>query len=486
MKKKKFNLTKDKISFGTDGWRGILGVDFTLERLLKVAAAAAQELAYVKEKKNNKIIIGYDRRFLAEEMAEAVASAVRGVDLVPLLSSSALPTPSCSWGIVEESALGALVITASHNPCEWLGLKIKGPFGGSVDSSFTDAVQKRLDAAGISIPIEDATERVDFRKQHLLGISKKFDIPLIANGLRKLGVKIFVDPMHGSAAGCMYELFGSDGDELIYELRTKRDPCFGGNPPEPMKAYLSQVIEVVKDSFREGKLSMGIVFDGDGDRIAAIDEKGRYCNTQLLMPVLIDHLARFKNMPGCVVKTVSGSDLMRLVAEDLGREVLEKPVGFKYIAEEMLSREVLIGGEESGGVGFGHHLPERDALFTALLLMESIVADSKCLGEKIDSLHARFGESHFERIDLTLKDMEMRRNLENFLKQKTPSSIGHKSVLEVISTDGIKLVLDKSHWLMFRFSGTEPLLRIYCEAPSNTEVTSTLYYAKQLVDNSYG
>jgi len=486
MKKKKLNLTKEKISFGTDGWRGILGVEFTLERLLKVAAAAAQELAYVKEKKNNKIIIGYDRRFLAEEMAEAVASAVRGVDLVPLLASSALPTPSCSWGIVEENALGALVITASHNPCEWLGLKIKGPFGGSVDSSFTDSVQKRLDAGGISIPIEGVTEKVDFRKQHLLGISQEFDMHLIADGLRKLGVKIFVDPMHGSAAGCMSELFGVDSEELIYEIRTERDPSFGGNPPEPLKAYLSQLIQEVQDESQAGKLSMGLVFDGDGDRIAAIDEKGRYCNTQLLMPVLIDHLARVRNMPGCVVKTVSGSDLMRLVAEDLGREVLEKPVGFKYIAEEMLSREVLIGGEESGGVGFGHHLPERDALFTALLLMESIVADGKCLGEKIDSLHARFGKSHFERIDLTLKDMEMRRSLEDFLKQKTPSSIGHKSVLEVISTDGIKLILDKSHWLMFRFSGTEPLLRIYCEAPSSAEVTSTLYYAKQLIDNSFG
>ncbi len=486
MKKKKLNLTKEKISFGTDGWRGILGVDFTLERLLKVAAAAAQELAYVKEKKNNKIIIGFDRRFLAEEMAEAVASAVRGVGLVPLLASSALPTPSCSWGIVEENALGALVITASHNPCEWLGLKIKGPFGGSVDNSFTDSVQKRLDAGGISIPIEDVTERIDFRKKHLLGISQKFDIPFIANGLRKLGVKIFVDPMHGSAAGCMSELFGVDSDDLIHEIRTERDPCFGGNPPEPMRAYLSQLIEEVQASFKADQLSMGLVFDGDGDRIAAIDEKGRFCNTQLLMPVLIDHLARVRNMSGCVVKTVSGSDLMRLVAEDLGREVLEKPVGFKYIAEEMLSREVLIGGEESGGVGFGHHLPERDALFTALLLMESIVADGRCLGEKIDSLHGRFGNSHFDRIDLTLKDMEMKRNLENFLKKKTPSSIGHKSVLEVISTDGIKLVLDKSHWLMFRFSGTEPLLRIYCEAPSSAEVTSTLYYAKQLIDISFG
>ncbi len=486
MKKKKFNLAKEKISFGTDGWRGILGVDFTLERLLKVAAASAQELAYQKEKKNNKIIIGYDRRFLAEEMAEAVASAVRGVDLVPLLASSSLPTPSCSWGIVEENALGAMVITASHNPCEWLGLKIKGPFGGSVDSYFTDSVQKRLDAGGISIPIEGETERIDFRKQHLLGIRKKFDIPLIAEGLRKLGVKIFVDPMHGSAAGCMSELFSSDGDGLIREIRTERDPCFGGNPPEPMKAYLTQLIKEVQDSIQNSPLSIGLVFDGDGDRIAAIDEKGRYCNTQLLMPVLIDHLARVRNMSGCVVKTVSGSDLMRLVAEDFGREVLEKPVGFKYIAEEMLSRKVLIGGEESGGVGFGHHLPERDALFTALLLMESIVAENKGLGEKIDSLHARYGESYFERIDVTLRDMDMRRNLENFLKQETPSSIGHKSVLKVISIDGIKLVLDKSHWLMFRFSGTEPLLRIYCEAPSSAEVTSTLYYAKQLIENSFG
>ena len=486
MKNKKLNLIKEKISFGTDGWRGVLGVDFTLERLLKVAAASAQELAYVKDKRNKKIIIGYDRRFLAEEMAEAVASAVRGVGLVPLLASSSLPTPSCSWGIVEENALGALVITASHNPCEWLGLKIKGPFGGSVDGSFTDSVQKRIDAGGISIPIEGSTERIDFREQHLIGISQKFDIPFISDGLKKLGVKILVDPMFGSAAGCMTELFGSNGDGLIYEIRTNRDPCFGGNPPEPMEDYLTQLIKEVQDSISDGQLSIGLVFDGDGDRIAAIDEKARYCNTQLLMPVLIDHLARVKNMSGCVVKTVSGSDLMRFVAEDLGREVLEKPVGFKYIAEEMLSREVLIGGEESGGVGFGHHLPERDALFTALLLLESIVADRKCLGEKIDFIHDRFGKSHFERIDLTLKDMEMRRNLEIFLKQETPSSIGHKSVLEVISTDGIKLILDKSHWLMFRFSGTEPLLRIYCEAPSSAEVSSTLYYAQQLIDKSFG
>ena len=486
MKKTKLNLIKEPISFGTDGWRGILGVDFTLDRLLVVAAASAQELAYSNEKKNNKIIIGYDRRFLAAEMAEAVASAVRGVELIPLLASSSLPTPACSWGILEENALGALVITASHNPCEWLGLKIKGPFGGSVDSSFTDSVQARIKAGGLYIPIEGKTEIVDFRQQHLSGISKKFDIPSIANGLKKLGLRIIVDPMHGSAASCMTELFEVHGKDLIYEIRDNRDTSFGGNPPEPMQCYLTQLIEKVQSSSKDGQLSIGLVFDGDGDRIAAIDETGSFCNTQLLMPLLIDHLVRVKKMKGCVVKTVSGSDLMRLVAEDLGREVLEKPVGFKYIAEEMLLREVLIGGEESGGIGFGHHLPERDALFTAILLLEAIVADGMCLGEKIASLQARFGKSHFERIDLTLENMEIRRKLENFLKQKTPYSIGHKMVLQVIKTDGIKLVLDKSHWLMFRFSGTEPLLRIYCEAPSVKEVNSTLYYAKQLTESNFG
>lgn len=487
MKKNKLNLTNQPISFGTDGWRGILGVDFTLERLLLVASASAQELAYSDKKRAKKIIIGFDRRFIAEEMAEAVASAVRGLELTPVLASSALPTPACSWGVLEHNALGALVITASHNPPEWLGLKIKGPLGGSVDSSFTDAVEKRIKAGGISIPIDGKTERFNFRNQHLVGISKKFDIPNILNGLKNLGLKVIVDPMHGSAAGCMTDLFGPEGDGVLQEIRTKRDPCFGGNPPEPLEPYLNELIIQIQDSFEVGKLAIGLVFDGDGDRIAAIDEKGKYCNTQLLMPLLIDHLARVKKMEGCVVKTVSGSDLMRFVAEDLGRNVLEKPVGFKYIAEEMLSSKVLIGGEESGGVGFGHHIPERDALFTALLLLEAIVAEGKPLGERIDNLVSRFGESHFERIDLSLKDMKVRRSLETFLKNKTPSSIGNKLVLEVVSTDGIKLILDRFHWLMFRFSGTEPLLRIYCEAPSKKLAISTLYYAKNLLaENGFG
>ena len=343
------------IRFGTDGWRGVLGVDITVERLLRVAAAAAQELAHRAPAglESRTVVIGYDRRFLAPELAEAITAAVRGSELEPLLTETAVPTPACSWAVVERRALGALVITASHNPSEWLGLKIKGPFGGSVEGDFT----------------------------------------------------------------------------------------------------------------------------------AAVDETGRFCSTQLLMPLLIDHLARARQLPGTVVKTVSGSDLMRLVAEGLGREVQELPVGFKYIAAEMLAGEVLIGGEESGGVGFGMHLPERDALFAAMLVLEALVESGQPLGARLNDLQQRHGgASHYDRLDLRLADMDARRRLETLLADAPPEEVAGTAVQSVISTDGIKLRLGPSHWLMLRFSGTEPLLRLYCEAPDAERVNAVLSWARRFAE----
>ena len=221
------------------------------------------------------------------------------------------------------------------------------------------------------------------------------------------------------------------------------------------------------------------MFDGDGDRIAAVDEQGCFCSTQQLMPLLIDHLAGARQLPGAVVKTVSGSDLMRLVAEDHGREVLELPVGFKYIAAEMLEGEVLIGGEESGGVGFGMHLPERDALFAAMLVLEALVEGGKPLGARMQALRQRCGgESHYDRLDLRLPDMESRRRLEELLATQPPAEVAGQTVAEVITTDGVKLRLGPSHWLMLRFSGTEPLLRLYCEAPDSDRVAAVLTWAR--------
>ena len=473
------------IRFGTDGWRGVLGVDITVERLLRVAAAAAQELAHraPADLDSRTVVIGYDRRFLAPELAEAITAAVRGSELEPLLTETPVPTPACSWAVVERRALGALVITASHNPSEWLGLKIKGPFGGSVEGDFTAAVERRLAAAGITPPIQGTINRFDGRQDHLEGLRQKLDLTALADGLRSMNLKVIVDPMHGSAAGCVSELLNSSADGLVEEIRSERDPLFGGHPPEPLAPYLTQLITAVQASHAAGTPAVGLVFDGDGDRIAAVDETGRFCSTQLLMPLLIDHLARARQLPGTVVKTVSGSDLMRLVAEGLDREVLELPVGFKYIAAEMLSGEVLIGGEESGGVGFGMHLPERDALFAAMLVLEALVEGGKPLGARLGDLQQRHGgASHYDRLDLRLADMEARRRLETLLADTPPEEVAGSPVQSVISTDGIKLRLGPSHWLMLRFSGTEPLLRLYCEAPDAARVNAVLSWARRFAE----
>ena len=469
------------IAFGTDGWRGILGVDITVERLLPVAAAAARELAHAAPAglDSRTVVIGYDRRFLAPELAAAIAAAVRGVGLEPLLAQEPLPTPAISWVVVERQALGGLVITASHNPPEWLGLKIKGHFGGSVEGDFTKRVEQRLAAGGISVPEPGETHCFDGWSEYLSGLRSQLDCAALHTGLQQLGLQVIVDPMHGSAAGGLPALLG----DSVREIRSNRDPLFGGNPPEPLAPYLEQLIAEVQAAAAAGKPAVGIVFDGDGDRIAAIDERGRYCSTQLLMPLLIDHLARARQLPGAVVKTVSGSDLMRLVAEDLGREVLEKPVGFKYIASEMLSGEVLVGGEESGGVGFGMHLPERDALFAALLLLEALVEGGQPLGARLDALQARCGgASHYDRLDLRLRDMASRSRLEQLLQDAPPQEVAGVAVQELIRTDGLKLRLGPSHWLMLRFSGTEPLLRLYCEGPDPERVAAVLAWARQFAE----
>ena len=479
-------LEASTIQFGTDGWRGILGVDFTVERLLPVAAAAARELASSAPAGLNsrEVVIGYDRRFLAAELAEAIASAVRGAELVPVLAEAAIPTPAASWAVVERQALGALVITASHNPPEWLGLKIKGPFGGSVDGDVTARVETRLRAGGLSVPIQGTTLRFDAMGRYLAGLQARVDTAALSAGLERLGWQVIVDPMHGSAAGGLPRLLsGAAASDHLREIRATHDPLFGGHPPEPLAPYLADLIAEVRASTLAGRPAVGIVFDGDGDRIAAVDEQGRFCSTQLLMPLFIDHLARARQLPGSVVKTVSGSDLMQLVAEGLGRTVLEKAVGFKYIASEMLNGEVLVGGEESGGVGFGMHLPERDALFAALLLIEALVEGGMPLGQRIDALQqAHGGAAAYDRLDLRLPDMASRRRLEELLAATPPTEVAGQPVLEVIRTDGVKLRLGPSHWLMLRFSGTEPLLRLYCEAPSEARVAEVLDWARQLAD----
>ena len=473
----------DEIKFGTDGWRGIIGFDFNLSNLSRVVVASCQELyyQYFEETNSKKILIGYDRRFMANEFAKEIASFVKGCGFEPILSTSYVPTPSCSLYAKKFMFLGCLVITASHNPYNWLGLKIKSFKGCSVDESFTKEVEKRLLLGNSIERLEGAYEKVDIKKFHLDQIKSNFNIDFIANNLKKMNLHIFVDSMHGSAANCLSQIFEGYDSKIFTEIRADYDPLFGGNPPEPLLKYLDNLTEKLTKTSKNGIKTLGIIFDGDGDRIAVIDEKGRFCSTQVLLPFFISYLGEKNKNLYPVLKTVSGSDIISNIAKNQDREVFELPVGFKYIAKKMIKEKIFIGGEESGGVGFGDFMPERDALYAAMILLNGIAEKSKYLYETLDQIQENFGPSFYRRIDIKFPNQSEKEILEKYIKNNIPSKICGYSIKSVSNIDGIKLRMDNNFWLLFRFSGTEPLLRLYCEAKSENDLNEVLEWSQKYI-----
>jgi len=474
---------KNDINFGTDGWRGIIGLDFNFQNLSKVVLASCQELnfQYFSQVKTKKILIGYDRRFMASEFAESIIPVVLGAGFEPVLTSTFVTTPSCSLYVSEFKLLGALVITASHNPCHWLGLKIKSFQGCSVDESFTKKVQQRISLGNKIELINGSYEKVDVKNYHLEKIKSQFDVDFILERLNEMNIKVFIDSMHGSSANSIETLF-SNQKKTITGIREDRDPYFGGNPPEPLFNYMNILIQVLKDESHNGNKTLGIVFDGDGDRIAVIDEKGRYCSTQLLLPYLINYLGNKNNNYFPVLKTVSGSDIIKKISESQKRDVFELPVGFKYIAEKMIKENIFIGGEESGGVGFGAFLPERDALYAAMVLLNGIAEQSKYLYQSLDEIQEQFGPSFYDRVDMQFKNDLEKIKFKKYICDNLPNKICGKEVTDISRIDGIKLRLNDNYWVLFRFSGTEPLLRLYCEAPSRRELDKTLRWCKDFIN----
>ena len=474
----------DEIKFGTDGWRGIIGFDFNLSNLSRVVVASCQELyyQYFEETNSKKILIGYDRRFMANEFAKEIASFVKGCGFEPILSTSYVPTPSCSLYAKKFMFLGCLVITASHNPYNWLGLKIKSFKGCSVDESFTKEVEKRLLLGNSIERLEGAYEKVDIKKFHLDQIKSNFNIDFIANNLKKMNLHIFVDSMHGSAANCLSQIFEGYDSKIFTEIRADYDPLFGGNPPEPLLEYLDNLAEILTRNSKKGIKTLGIIFDGDGDRIAVIDEKGRFCSTQVLLPFFISYLGEKNKNLYPVLKTVSGSDIISNIAKNQDREVFELPVGFKYIAKKMIKEKIFIGGEESGGVGFGDFMPERDALYAAMILLNGIAEKSKYLYETLDQIQENFGPSFYRRIDVKFPNQSEKEILEKYIKNNIPSKICGYSIKSVSNIDGIKLRMDNNFWLLFRFSGTEPLLRLYCEAKSENDLNEVLEWSQKYIN----
>lgn len=469
--------TVNPIKFGTDGWRGIIAADFTFDRVALLAPLAAQVLAdnYGQITGSRTIIVGYDRRFMAEDFAQTAAESLQKAGFDVLLSQSYAPTPAFSWAARSENALGAIVLTASHNPAKYLGLKVKGYFGGSVSPEITQQIEALLSNPPQFKAAAGKLSTFEPWSGYCQGLRQKVNIAAIAEAIESGQLKVYSDVMHGAAATGLERLLGVG----ITELRGNRDPLFGGGSPEPLPRNLTEIIDKLSHSANLAPLRVGLVFDGDSDRVAAIDGQGNFLSTQNLIPILIEHLAGKKGMRGEIVKTVSGSDLIPKLASLYGLSVFETPIGYKYIADRMLTTPVLIGGEESGGVGYGTHIPERDALLSALYVLEAVVESGQDLSDLYAQLQDKTGfHSQYDRIDLPLANMEARDQLITALDQEPLREIAGKQVTDCNPIDGYKFRLEDGSWLLIRFSGTEPVLRLYCESSTLDRVQEILTWAK--------
>ncbi|MBW4654462.1 MAG: phosphoglucomutase/phosphomannomutase family protein [Kaiparowitsia implicata GSE-PSE-MK54-09C] len=465
------------ITFGTDGWRGMIAADFTFERVMQVAprAAIALDRIYGHSTPNRTIIVGYDRRFLSPEFAQVAAQAVQAAGFNVLLSDCFAPTPAFSWAAKQHQALGSIVITASHNPAAYSGLKIKGGFGGSVPPEVTQQVEAMLTEP---LPIAEAGTLESFNPwtSYCDALRAKVDVAQLRGAIADGSLVVFADVMHGAAATGLEQILGI----AIHELNSEADPMFGGGAPEPLPRYLPDLLAKIKHYQRQGSEQVvGLVFDGDSDRIAAVDGQGNFLSSQVLIPVLIQHLATHRGFTGEIVKTISGSNLIPRVAQLYNLPLHETPIGYKYIADRMLEADVFLGGEESGGIGYGSHIPERDALLSALYVLEAVAQSGKDLSEQYAALQQQTGfTSAYDRIDLPLAGMDVRDRLVQQLRSQPPTNVAGHAVTDILAIDGYKFQLADQSWLLIRFSGTEPVLRLYSEAATMERVHENLAWAK--------
>ena len=460
----------DELRFGTDGWRDVIAEKYTFANVARVAQATAD---YVKSVGGTRVVIGHDTRFLSDRFARHAAAIVAANGLEALLSRSYVPTPVASFAVVHEQAAAGVMITASHNPPEYNGYKLKGPYGGSATPEIYAGMTQRLDASPPARPRPEAVKRFDLRTTYYERLAQLVDLSALKNHSGAL----YHDAMGGAGGGWLAGFVKHAGLALdLRELHGVPHPLFYGVRPEPIPqnlATLHAVLSAEKDPV------FAAVTDGDADRIGAVLAGGTYFNSHQIFAVLLHHLYR-KGLRGRVVKTFSVSKIVDLLAEKLGLEVVTTPIGFKYITNEFLKGDVLIGGEESGGIGVAGHIPERDGLLNALLLLESVVTTGKSLGEQFAEIEELTGFRHaFDRLDLEVDSPEVRDTLMARLKNEPPTRLGRLEVERVETLGGVKLHLTDGAWVLFRPSGTEPLLRVYCEASDPGEVKKILKEARR-------
>lgn len=468
------------IKFGTDGWRARIAEEFTFSNVEIVSQALIDYLKSEKPNGDLKLLIGYDRRFLSDQFAKRAAEVMAGNGSRVELFSHDVPTPLVSFEVKRRGLDGGVIITASHNPPEFNGYKFKAPFGGSATPRITNEIEKRIGATSPQrIALEEAKglahliEPSDDYQRHLESL-----IPM--QDLKKADTLVIVDPMHGTGGRWVENLL-SGGKIRVETIRADRDPLFGGVLPEPMPWNL----ELTARTIRERGALMALVTDGDADRVGAMDENGGYINTHQILMILLLHLVRRKRWKGSVVRTFSQSVIVKRMAESYGLRLFETPIGFKHIGEIMLdpANDFLIGGEESGGIGVRGHIPERDGIFNSLLLLEAVLAAGRKPSEIVREIWQEFGEFHFERRDLHVP-IAAGLKLVSDMRENTPARFAGYNVTNIATLDGTKLIFEDESWILFRQSGTEPVLRIYCEATSVEKMTTMMDEGEKLIVSS--
>ena len=460
----------DQIKFGTDGWRGIIANDFTFANARIVAHAIARYVVRGEDARKG-VLIGFDHRFGADRIAVSLAEVISATGTPVWLTDKACPTPAISLLVRQRQAAGGLMVTASHNPYQWNGIKYKASYGSSALPSIIALIETELAgviATGVPAlpPRKELIHTLEPRKPYLDTVEKLIDW----KRLRDSKFRFIADPMHGSAAGLLKELFIRNGVPCD-EIRGTRDPLFGGVHPEPIEPHIAPLRQAVL----AGKYDVGLAADGDGDRIGAIDRDGTFINPHQIFALMTWHLVSTRELPGDIAKTFSVTKLIDKLAAKFNRKLHEVPIGFKYICELMLEQNILIGGEESGGIGTSLYLPERDATVSALFLAELMAWHGKTLGELLHALHTEFGEHRYGRVDLDVQPAQKKKAIDYF-SDEALKTFDQWPVVRRENMDGIKVYLGDIGWLMIRASGTENLLRIYSET-NNAETTKQVLNA---------
>lgn len=466
-----------KIVFGTDGWRGVIARDFTFERVAIVTQGIANQVRKTGNRRG--ILVGYDTRFLSREFAELSAAVLANNGISVLFSEEPVPTPVVSFGVRRFQLDGAVMITASHNPFMFNGIKFKGDYGGSALPSFTKAVEEDINSGALKVNNNlsfkefinsNKIRLINLKNEYLKQLKRIIDFKL----LEKHKKKVVIDPMYG--AGYKYlpivfkEVLGWD----VIPIRAEINPSFGGYNPEPC---LPNILPLIKTVI-ERRAKMGFAVDGDADRIGAVDEKGNFIDSHKIFALTLRYLVEKKGWRGDVAKTVTVSDMVQKLSEKYGLKTHTTPVGFKHICNLMLKGDILMGGEESGGIGITKHMPERDGILNALLLAEMSIAYNKPLSRLVKDLMDFIGFHIFKRVDLHIRSREQ---LDRFLSDFSPETIAGLRVKKIDALDGKKIIFEDSSWLMFRLSGTEPVLRIYCESNSEKRLNQLIKSAKDFV-----